>query len=66
MPLRPNILERRLIRFSVMPGPMLDLALASVQAPALLAAAKLKLFQGVQKEPIDVEQLAHRVSASPR
>lgn len=66
MPLRPNILERLLIRFGFLPGIMLDMALASVQVSALIAAGELDLFRELQEEPLDIEALADRVDASPR
>lgn len=66
MPLRPNIIERLLIRFGFVPGIMLDGMLAGTQAAAVVAAAELDLFREIKDRPLDVETLAERLEASPR
>lgn len=60
MPLQPNILERLLIRFGVVPGIMLDGMLAGMQAAVVVAAAELDIFGELEDEPLDVESLAQR------
>lgn len=51
MPLRPNFIERLLIRWGKIPGPLLDMGLPSFSAAALLGAGEIELFREMDHAP---------------
>lgn len=64
MPLRPNLIERQLIRRGTIPGIMLDVAMSSFMLQALIAAMELDVFDHLRDDPLDVAMLANRTDAS--
>lgn len=64
MPLRPNLIERQLIKRGVIPGLLLDGALALMTGQAMVAALELRIFEHLREGPLDLETLADRTDAS--
>ncbi|HEX7051285.1 MAG TPA: methyltransferase [Longimicrobiales bacterium] len=64
MPLRPNFIERLLIRRGKVPWPILDALLPTFQAAAVTAAAELGVFELLRQEALAPEELARRTDAT--
>lgn len=65
MPLRPNLVERALIRTGQVPGLVLDLLLPLGQFWAVAAAAELGLFERLRDGPLELQALARRTRCAP-
>lgn len=63
MPLRPNIIERRLIKRGEIPGILLDVGLAGFKQGAILSAMELGIFDRLEESPRTVEELAEETGA---
>jgi len=66
MPLKPNFAERLLIKFGVIPGPLLDLGLPSFMGAAFCAAGEIDLFRKMSDGPQSLETLAKKTNADAR
>ncbi len=66
MPLRPNFIERLLIRWGMIPGPLIDMGLPSFIASAMIGAGEIELFQELDDSPGTLEQLASRTGTDRR
>ena len=66
MPLRPNLLERVLLRQGVIPSVLLDTGVSMFQASALLTAGDVRLFNHLQERPLTIEELQTRTACSLR
>lgn len=66
MPLRPNFIERLLIKWGMIPGPLLDLGLPSFMGAALCGAGEIKLFQKLDEGPAALEALAQKTGSDKR
>ncbi len=64
MPLRPNFVERLLVRTGVLPGMFLDVFMSAASLSALVAAAEIGLFEQLKEGPLDLETLTARTEAS--
>lgn len=64
MPLRPNLIERSLIRIGIIPTVLLDTGVSMFQASALLTAGDIRLFNHLQKEALTLDQLSQKTSCS--
>jgi hypothetical protein len=65
MPLRPNIIERRLIDRGTIPGILLDASMAAFTVEAVTAGMELGVFDELRGGPLDAESLADRTEADP-
>lgn len=66
MPLKPNVIERRLINSGKLPWLLPDVFLAMTTVQAVTAAMQLGVFHHLEDGPLTVEQLADRVGADER
>lgn len=66
MPLRPNFIERLLIRWGKIPGPLLDMGLPSFSAAALLGAGEIELFREMDRGAASLGELADRTGSKQR
>lgn len=66
MPLRPNIIERRLIRSGAIPSLMLDGAANQWGGQALVAAMETGVFNAVRESPRTVEEIADATGSAQR
>jgi hypothetical protein len=64
VPLRPNLLERVLLRKGVIPSVLLDTGVSMFQASALLTAGDVRLFNHLQEGPLTIEELRTRTGCS--
>jgi SAM-dependent methyltransferase len=64
MPLRLTFLERVLVRFNLLPVPLLDTLLSVGIAKVLLMACELKLFDTLSEGPLALDALAERLQCS--
>jgi hypothetical protein len=64
MPLRPNLLERVLLRKGIIPSVLLDTGVGMFQASALLTAGDVRLFNHLQEKPLTIEELRIRTTCS--
>ena len=64
MPLRPNLLERVLIRTGIIPSVLLDTGVSMFQASALLTAGDVRLFNHLQAGPLTIEEIRVRTDCS--
>lgn len=65
MPLKPNLIERQLIRAGVVPWPLLDIGLSTFMIGSLLAAAELGVFEALAEDRLNLEGLAEKTGADP-
>ncbi len=68
MPLRPNFIERLLIKWGMIPGLMLDGALPIFMVSALVGAGKIKLFKTLRDEDkaVPIKILAQKTGCNQR
>lgn len=66
MPLQPNIIERQLIKWGMIPGLLLDGAIPTFLVSAILGAGEIRLFKTLQQEPASIEQLAQKTECDER
>ena len=66
MPLRPNFIERWIIRSGVIPGPLLDLGMGTFTASAMIAAGEIELFRTLDKSPLPLKELAMKTGTNER
>lgn len=64
MPLRPNLVERHLVRRGVIPGILLDAGVAAFRQGAVVAALELGVFDQLKAGPLGIDELADRTDAS--
>lgn len=66
MPLRPNFIERMLIKFGVIPTVLLDSGVSLFQASALLTAGDIRLFNHLKDGPLTLEEISQKTNCSLR
>ncbi|MFH5832072.1 methyltransferase [Halalkalibaculum sp. DA384] len=66
MPLRPNVIERQLIKWGLIPGLLLDGAIPTFLVSAILGAGEIQLFKTLRQEPAALEQLARKTGCNER
>ena len=66
MPLRPNLIERLLIRNGIIPTALLDTGVSMFQASALLTAGDIRLFNHLKNAPLTLEEISQKTSCSKR
>lgn len=66
MPLRPNLIERMLIKSGMIPGPLLDVAIPTFSASAFIGAGEIDLFRTLDKGPATLEELADKTRTKER
>ena len=66
MPLKPNLIERLLINFGIIPTVLLDSGVSLFQASALLTAGDIRLFNHLKNGPLTLEELSQKTACSPR
>ena len=66
MPLRPNLIERLLIRNGIIPTALLDTGVSMFQASALLTAGDIRLFNHLKNAPLTLEEISQKTSCSTR
>lgn len=64
MPLRPNLIERLLIRTGIIPTALLDTGVNMFQASALLTAGDIRLFNHLKKETLTLEEIRQKTDCS--
>lgn len=66
MPLQPNIIERQLIKWGMIPGLLLDGALPTFSVSAMLGAGEVQLFKTLRENPLTLEELAEETNCNKR
>ncbi|MDX1640504.1 MAG: hypothetical protein R3220_02315, partial [Balneolaceae bacterium] len=66
MPLQPNIIERQLIKWGMIPGLLLDGALPTFSVSAILGAGEIQLFKTLRDNPSTLEVLAKKIDCNER
>lgn len=66
MPLRPNFIERLLIKWGMIPGPLLDLGLPAFLSSALCGAGEIDLFRKMDEGPATLKELAEKTESDDR
>lgn len=66
MPLKPNFIERLLINWGMIPGPLLDLAIPTFQTAAFIGAGEIDLFRKMSEGPAAVHDLAEKTGTNKR
>ena len=66
MPINPNITEKMLIRFNVLPAPMLEGFLYWMAGKAVLVAGKLGVFDALETSLLSIEELAEELTVSEK
>lgn len=66
MPLKPNFIERQLIKWGLIPGLLLDGALPTFLVSAILGAGEIQLFKTLKQEATSLEQLARKTGCNER
>lgn len=66
MPLRPNFVERQLIKWGLIPGPLLDVALPTFLNAAFLGAGEIDLFRKMDEGPATLEELSEKTRSDQR
>ena len=64
MPLRPNFIERLLLRIGVIPTVLLDTGASMFQASALLTAGDIRLFTHLKDGPLSLNEIQSRTQTS--
>ena len=64
MPLKPNLMERFLLRIGVIPSVLLDTGVSMFQASALLTAGDIGLFTHLKDGPLSLNEIKARTHAS--
>jgi Dimerisation domain len=64
MPLRPNLVERLLLRIGVIPTVLLDSGVSMFQASALLTAGDIRLFTHLKDGPLSLNEIQARTHTS--
>lgn len=64
MPLRPNFIERFLLRIGVIPSVLLDVGISMFQASALLTAGDIRLFTHLKDGPLSLNEIQARTHTS--
>jgi hypothetical protein len=64
MPLRPNFIERLLLRIGVIPTVLLDTGVSMFQASALLTAGDIRLFTHLKDGPLSLNEIKARTHTS--
>jgi hypothetical protein len=64
MPLKPNFLERILIKAGIIPTALLDTGICMFQASALLTAGDIKLFNLLKNGPLSIEEIKQKTNCS--
>lgn len=66
MPLRPNFIERQVIKMGLVPAPLLDLGLPIFMSTALIGAGEIDLFRKIDERPASLEALAKTTGCKER
>ncbi len=66
MPLRPNFIERQIIKAGLVPGPLLDLGIGSFTTAAFIGAGQVDLFRKMNEGPAALSELAHKTGTKER
>lgn len=64
MPLRPDLIERLLIKIGIIPTILLDTGVSMFQASALLTAGDIRLFNHLKENDCTLEELEKKTSCS--
>ena len=64
MPLRPNFIERLLLRIGIIPTVLLDTGVSMFQASALLTAGDIRLFTHLKNGPLSLKEIQSRTQTS--
>jgi len=66
MPLRPNFIERQIIKMGLVPGVLLDLGISSFMLSAFIGAGEIDLFRTMNEGPKSLKGLAEKTSTNER
>ncbi len=64
MPLRPNFIERQVIKMGIVPAPLLDVGLPGYKIIALIGAGEIDLFKKMAEGPASLDSLAKKTGCN--